>query len=106
MGQSEGEADECMKSTHLDVRVIGLLEMALSWIFRSNKDYSPVHCIERAQMVCQTINGNNKSFLLGRCEYLLSLYTFVIKETLTLHVSILKRQGITYSMWCQVRTSH
>ena len=68
------EADECMKSSHLDVRVIGLLEMALSWIFRSDEDYSPVHCIERAQMVCQTINGNNKSFLLGRCEYLLSLY--------------------------------
>lgn len=68
------EADECMKSKQPDVRVIGLLEMALSWIFRSDKDYSPVHCIERAKVICQIIIGNNKSFLLGRCEYLLSLY--------------------------------
>lgn len=63
-----------MKSKQPDVRVIGLLEMALSWIFRSDKDYSPVHCIERAKVICQIIIGNNKSFLLGRCEYLLSLY--------------------------------
>lgn len=68
------EADKCMKSKHLDVRVIGLLEMALSWIFHSNKDYSPIRCIEEAQLVCQTITGNNKFFLLGRCEYLLSLH--------------------------------
>ena len=68
------EADKCMKSEYPDVRVIGLLEKALSWIFRSNKDYPPVTCIEEAQLVCQSVSGNNRSFLLGRCEYLLSLY--------------------------------
>lgn len=68
------EAGVCNKSKYPDIRVIGLLEMALSRIICSDNNHSPIPCIEDAQAICQSITGNNRSFLLGRCEYLLSLY--------------------------------
>lgn len=66
------EARKCKDSNVLDIQAIGLLETALSWIFRGNKKIT-VQLIKEAQTICQRIETNNSIFLQGRCEYLLSL---------------------------------
>ena len=66
------EARKCKASNILEIQAIGLLETALSWIFRSNKK-NTVQLIKEAKTICQRIENNNSTFLQGRCEYLLSL---------------------------------
>ena len=73
------EATKCKDSEIPEVQTIGLLETALSWIFRRNE--SNVLClVGQARSICERIMNNNSIFLQGRCEYLLALLYRYLKD--------------------------
>jgi len=73
------EAMKCKDSKIPEIQAIGLLETALSWIFRRNES-NVLHLIGQARSICQRIVNNNSIFLQGRCEYLLALLYRYLKD--------------------------
>ena len=54
-----------------ELRIVTLLEMAISWIFRQDKERA-LNLVSKAKKICKMLSGNNSIFLQGRCEYVLS----------------------------------
>ena len=64
--------DECLQSEIPEVRVVGLLENAISWLLRCN-DARALMIIKQAKELCETeVSENNAVFLKARAEYNLS----------------------------------
>lgn len=59
------------------LRVVALLEMAVGWIFRNEED-KVLRLVAQAKELCKEVDGDNATFLAGRCEYILSrLYRYL-----------------------------
>ena len=68
----ERGVDECMQSEIPEVRVVGLLENAFSWVVRCN-DEKVLEIIDEAKELCETkVSKNNAVFLKARAKYILS----------------------------------
>ena len=68
----ERGVDQCMHSEIPEVRVVGLLENAFSWVIRCN-DAKVLESIDEAKELCETkVSENNAVFLKARAEYILS----------------------------------
>ena len=64
--------DECLHSEIPEVRVVGLLKNAFSWVVRCN-DTKVLMIIDEAKKLCKTeLSGSNAVFLKARAEYILS----------------------------------
>ena len=64
--------DECLRSEIPEVRVVGLLENAYSWVLHCN-DTKVQKIIDEAKELCKTeLSGSNAVFLKARAEYILS----------------------------------
>ena len=72
-------AKDCMQSSVLEVKVIGLLELALSYVFRVN-EVQVVHHVGKAEHLCMKIENSHRTFLSGRCKYLLALLYHYLVE--------------------------
>ena len=70
--ECERLAEECMESTVIEVQVIGHLELALSYVFRVCEERVVYHITE-AEVLCKQLENFNRTFLSGRCKYLLAL---------------------------------
>ncbi len=70
----EEESRKCIASGIPEIQAIGVLESALSWIFRRNK-HRVLGLVSHARSLCQqiTLQSDNGTVLLARCEYYLSL---------------------------------
>lgn len=80
-GEWDRLKDEASKllspSTPQALHVVALLEMAVSWIFR-NEEAKVLHLVAQAKDLCKEVEGDNATFLAGRCEYILSrLYRYL-----------------------------
>ena len=76
------EVDKCLQSNIPEDKVIGYLELSLSWIFRLEK-YKAMWFIHKAEIIIdmnQEINSNNAMFLKERCNYLRSLLYIYLEE--------------------------
>ena len=73
----ERGVNECMQSEIPEVRVVGLLENAFSWVVRCN-DAKVLEIILKAKELCKkNVSENNAVFLEARAEYILSgLYRY------------------------------
>lgn len=64
-------------STPKALRVVALLERAVSWVFRRNEKHV-LDLVADARKLCTEVEGDNATFLDGRCEYILSrLYRYL-----------------------------
>jgi hypothetical protein len=60
-------AQICMGASSPEVRVIGHLELALSYVFRINKE-EVCHHVTEAEILCKNIENSNGMFLSDRCK--------------------------------------
>ena len=68
----ERGVDKCMQSEIPEVRVVGLLENAFSWVVRCNNE-KVLEIIDEAKELCETkVSKNNAVFLKARAKYILS----------------------------------
>ena len=65
-------AKECMTSIITEDKVIGHLELALSYVFRVGEEQVVYH-VQVAEVLCKGIVNSNRTFFSGRCKYLLAL---------------------------------
>ena len=74
----EKELEICMKSETPEIRAVGFLEDACSWVYRFNEQ-NVLSAIGQARKLCETkICGGNAIFLEARAEYILSgLYRYL-----------------------------
>ena len=72
------EVDNCMQSEIPEVRVVGLLENAISWLFRCDET-KVLTIIKQVKELCETkVDGSNAVFLQGRAEIVVSvLYRYL-----------------------------
>lgn len=64
-------------ATPTALRVVALLERAVSWVFRRNEKLV-LDLVAKARELCTEVEGDNATFLEGRCEYILSrLYRYL-----------------------------
>ncbi len=65
------------RDTPLELQVVGLLETAVSWVFR-RKAANVVDLADKAKLLLMQVKGDNGILLRGRCEYILSrLYRYL-----------------------------
>lgn len=88
-------AEECMESSVLEVQVIGHLELALSYIFRLKEDTVLRH-VSKAEAICKTIENSNRTFLSGRCKYLLALLYHYLENPVKANQYINEAKGILF----------
>jgi hypothetical protein len=63
--------------TPKELRIVALLERAVSWVFRK-QEVTVLGLVTEAKRLCTEVNGDNATFLEGRCEYILSrLYRYL-----------------------------
>ena len=63
--------------TPTELHVVALLERAVSWVFRRQEE-KVLGFVDRAKELCAKVDGDNATFLTGRCEYILSrLYRYL-----------------------------
>ena len=75
----ERGVDECMQSEIPEVRVVGLLENAFSWVVRCN-DEKVLEIIDKAKELCGTkVSKNNAVFLKARAKYILAIRNVQIR---------------------------
>ena len=69
----EGEAQPYMDGTrdNMQFQVVALLEMAISYTFRGRNSWVD-RFVHKARSLLHKVAGNNRSFLEGRCEHVLS----------------------------------
>ena len=69
----EAEASKYLKEgIPCELQVTALLEKAMGLIFRKQND-EPFRLISKARDKCKQVQGDNHTFLEGRCEYVLSV---------------------------------
>ena len=78
-GKLDCEAEKHIAGNIIEFQAVALLEKAIGWIFRKNRE-TVVSLVEKARLICLKIPGENSSFLLGRCEYILSRLFRYLKE--------------------------
>ena len=72
--------DECMQSEIPDVCVVGLLENAISWVFRC-EDEKVFTIIKQAEELCEKeVSGSNAVFLKARAKYIVSGFYRHLKQ--------------------------
>ena len=72
--------DECLRSEIPEVRVVGLLENAISWVFRCD-DEKVLTFIKQAKKLCKKeVRGNNAVFLKARATYIESGFYRYLKQ--------------------------
>ena len=73
----EDEAAKLFSGNVLEMRVVGLLESAVSWIFRKEATVV-IRLVGEAKKLLKKVNGDNNILLDGRSEYILSrLYRYL-----------------------------
>ena len=90
-------AQECMKSSTIEVQVIGHLELALSYIFRLNEG-EILHHISEAEAIIKSLQNSNRTFLSGRCKYLLALLYHYLDEPLKAKPYIMDAKDILFAV--------
>ena len=90
-------AQECMKCSIIEVHVIGHLELALSYIFRLKED-KVLHHVSKAEDICKTIENSDRTFLLGRCKYLLALLYHYLHDPSKAKNYITEAEGILFAV--------
>lgn len=94
-GNVQSLAEECMESSVLEVQSIGHLELALSYIFRL-KEEEVLHNVSNAEAICKTIENSNRTFLSGRCKYLLALLYHYLENPVKANQYINEAKGILF----------
>ena len=102
-------AEECMKCTITEIQVIGNLELALSYIFRVRENEVLYH-VTQAENLCKNIENSNRTFLSGRCKYLLALLyhyldkpeyaSMYIKEAKSILFEVEIGEDKSFAMYC------
>ena len=95
--ECEELAQECMDSTMIEIQVIGNLELALSYIFRLNEDKVLCH-VSKAEDLTMKIENSNRSFLCGRCKYLLALLYHYLDKPTTARKYIMEAKAILFEV--------
>lgn len=75
----EHKATELIAGEISELRIVALLESAVSWIFRRDED-KVLSLVHDAKEACDKISANNAVFLRGRCEYILSRLFRYLKD--------------------------
>ena len=88
---------ECMKSSVIEVQVIGCLELALSYIFRI-REQEVLQYVLQAEALCKRIENSNRTFLCGRCKYLLALLYYYMDKTVRAKKYIMEAKDILFGV--------
>ena len=75
----EHKATELIAGEISDLKIVALLESAISWIFRREED-KVISLVHDAMEGCKSISANNAIFLKGRGEYILSRHFRYLKD--------------------------
>ena len=75
----EHKATELIAGEISDLKIVALLESAISWIFRRDED-KVITLVHDAMEGCKFISANNAKFLKGRGEYILSRHFRYLKD--------------------------
>lgn len=62
-----------------ELQIVAHLEVAVSWIFRRQKNKAIAH-VSKAGEMCRKVQGDNSTILHGRCEYILSRLFRYLKD--------------------------
>lgn len=91
----EHKAKQLISGEIPDLKVVALLESAVSWIFRRDKD-KVLSLVSDARKVCCKLSANNDKFLKGRCEYILSRLFRYLKDYDEAKVHIAKAKDLLF----------
>ena len=90
-------AQVCMESSVVEVKTIGHLELALSYVFRvSEKDV--VDHVGKADVLCRELENSNRTFLSGRCKYILALLYYYLGDNVQAREYVGEAKEILFSV--------
>lgn len=90
-------AQDCMDSAVPEDRVVGQLELALSYVFHIDEGNVLKH-VRVADGLCKHIENFHRTFLLGRCKYLLALLYHYLNQPALAKTYIAEAKDILFGV--------